>query len=83
MSSSSLSTPPGWAFSWCWFFFVTSIIGGLTALLTVILIVISYSKLVKHGHVALLSVYVLALLTQAVTAMVTFWMCRVSLKPSA
>lgn len=79
----SLDTPPGWAFSWCWYFFLASCVSGLTALLTLVAIITMYKSLMKEGGVVLLSVYTVALLVQATTSMVTFWMCRSSLKPTA
>ena len=79
----SLDTPPGWAFSWCWYFFLVSCVSGLTALLTLITILTMYKTLAKESGVLILSVYTVALLVQAATSMVTFWMCRSSLKPKA
>jgi hypothetical protein len=80
---SSLDTPPGWAFSWCWYFFLASAVSGITAILTLITIITMFKELTKNNTVGLLSVYALMLIVQSVTSMVTFWMCRSSLKPSA
>ena len=77
----SIETPPGWAFSWCWYFFLTSAVSAITAILTLVTIVTMYSELNKKGALPLLSSYVLVLATQSITSMVTFWMCRSSLKP--
>lgn len=79
----SLDTPPGWAFSWCWYFFLVSCLTGLTALMTLITLITMYKSLAKEGGVVFLSVYTVMLLVQATTSMVTFWMCRSSLKPKA
>lgn len=80
----SLDTAPGWAFSWCWYFFLVSCVSGLTALLTLFAIVTMYKTLNKETNgVVVLSVYTVALVVQAITSMVTFWMCRSSLKPRA
>ena len=77
----SIETVPGWAFSWCWFFFLASAVSALTAVLTLVTVVTMFSELNKKGALPLLSVYVAALAAQSVTSMVTFWMCRSSLKP--
>jgi hypothetical protein len=79
----TLDTPPGWAFSWCWYFFLVSCLTAATALMTLITLVTMYKSLAKEGGVLLLSVYTVMLLIQAATSMVTFWMCRSSLKPKA
>lgn len=78
----SLETPPGWAFSWCWYFFIASAISAITAVLTLVTLVTMFSELNKKGSVPLLAAYIVVLGVQSVTAMVTFWMCRSSLKPS-
>lgn len=78
----SLDTPPGWAFSWCWYFFVASAVSAITAVLTLVTLVTMFSELNKKGSAPLLGIYVVALAVQSITAMVTFWMCRSSLKPS-
>ena len=80
---SSIETAPGWAFSWCWYFFLASAVSAVTAILTLVTIVTMYSELSKKGTLPLLSVYVVALAVQSITSMVTFWMCRSSLKPAA
>jgi membrane protein DedA with SNARE-associated domain len=77
----SIETVPGWAFSWCWYFFIASAISGFTAVLTLILLVIAYSELSKKGALPLVGVYVAALLAQSITSIVTFWMCRSALNP--
>lgn len=80
----SFDTAPGWAFSWCWYFFLASCVSGLAALLTLVTMVSMYKTLSKEGNgVVLLSVYTVTLAVQAITSMVTFWMCRSSLKPRA
>lgn len=79
----SIENPPGWAFSWCWYFFAASAISGITAILTVITIITMFNELMKKNAVGLLSFYVLALVAQSVTSVVTFWMCRSALKPKS
>jgi Na+/H+ antiporter NhaC len=77
----SIETAPGWAFSWCWYFFLASAVSAITAILTLVLIVTMFSELNKKGAVPLLSLYVLMLVLQSITSIVTFWMCRSSLNP--
>jgi len=78
----SVEPPPGWAFSWCWYFFVASAVSGITAILTLITIVVMFKTLMKNNGLLLLSVYSFALVVQSITSMVTFWMCRSALKPN-
>ena len=79
----SIENPPGWAFSWCWYFFLNSAISGITAILTLVTLITMYKYLMKNKTFGLLSVYVLVLVMQSITSMVTFWMCRSSLKPKS
>jgi hypothetical protein len=79
---SSFEVVPGWAYSYCWFFFVASAVSALTAVLTLITIVTMFNELNRKNAVPLLSVYVFALAVQSITSMVTFWMCRSSLNPN-
>jgi len=74
-----LDTPPRWASSWCYFYLLTAAMLGLSSFFTLMMLVFAYGKM-KKGQVALLVAYSLALVFQAVGAMVMFWMCRSSLK---
>ena len=71
-----LSTPPAWAYSWCYYFLIAAAIPVISA----ILLVVSGSN--KLGTTALL-LFVFAALIQSATFLTMFWMCRSSLKPSA
>lgn len=77
----SLEPPPSWAFSWCWFFVFASAVSGIAAILSLITLVLMFKTLLKTNKVGLISVYIVTLTVQSLTAMVTFWMCRSSLKP--
>lgn len=82
----SLDTPPGWAFSWCWYFFLSSCMSAITAVLAIFIIVTMYKKLseMKDGSgVIPLSIFAASLIINSITSMVTFWMCRSSLKSKA
>jgi hypothetical protein len=79
---SSFDVVPGWAYKWCWYFFFASVISAITAILTLITIITLFNELNKKNAIPLLSVYIFALSLQSVTSMVTFWMCRSSLKPT-
>lgn len=79
---SSLEIVPGWAFSWCWYFFLASAVSAFTAVLTLVTIITMFTELQKKNAIPLLSVYVFALGVQSITSMVTFWMCRSSLNPN-
>ena len=79
----SIETAPGWAFSWCWYFFMASAVSAITAVLTLVTIITMFSELNKKGALPLLSAYVLVLSVQSITSMVTFWMCRSSLNPAS
>lgn len=74
---------PGWAFSWCWYFMFLGVLGALTAIATLIILITTYKGLKEKGHHLLLSLYFCLLVFQSITSMVTFWMCRSSLKPNA
>ena len=78
----SIEIAPGWAFSWCWYFFLASAVSAVTAILTLVTIIAMFSELTKKGAIPLLSIYVLALTAQSITSLVTFWMCRKSLNPA-
>ena len=78
----SLEPPPRWAFSWCWFFVFASAVSGIAAILSLITLVLMFKTLLKTKQLGLISVYILTLTVQSLTAMVTFWMCRSSLKPA-
>jgi hypothetical protein len=65
---------PAWAFQWCYFFVgsaIASVIVGVTGLTM-------YKKLGP----AVVTMYLIATIAQAMTAMTLFWMCRSSLKPT-
>ena len=79
----SIEPHPTWAFSWCWFFFAASSLSAITAILTLVTIVVMFNQFSKDGSLPLLGSYVLVLVIQSITSMVTFWMCRASLKPDA
>lgn len=76
-----LDSPPRWASNWCYFYLLTSAMLGLSSFFTLIMLVFAFDKL-KKGQAGLLVAYSLALVFQAVGAMVMFWMCRSSLKSS-
>jgi hypothetical protein len=77
----SIENPPGWAFSWCWYFFIISLANGLGALSIIVLLVTSFKDLMKMKALLPLFIYLLVFVIQTTTALVTFWMCRSSLKP--
>jgi hypothetical protein len=76
---SKLDTPPRWASNWCYFYLLTAALLGLSSFFTLILLVLAYGKM-KKGQLGLLVGYSIALVFQAIGAMVMFWMCRSSLK---
>lgn len=71
---------PAWAKDWCYFYLFSAALTALTAVLSLILIVVSFSELNKRGSLGKVALYVAAFLFQSVTSMVMFWMCRSSLK---
>jgi len=79
---SSIEVVPGWAFSYCWYFFIASAVSAFTAILTLITIVTMFNELNKKNAVPLLAVYTFALAVQSLTSLVTFYMCRSSLNPN-
>ena len=74
-----LDAPPRWASNWCYFYVLTAALLGLTSFLTLILLIFAYGSM-KKGQLGLLVGYSIALVFQAISAMVMFWMCRSSLK---
>jgi hypothetical protein len=63
---------------------VAAALAALSAVTTLLMLVTSYDTFAKSkGGVGLALMYVVVLGFQATTAMVTFWMCRSSLKPAA
>lgn len=76
----NFDNPPRWARTWCYYFLVGAVLAGLTSILTLGLLVTSYSEIAKSSGGALkVGAYSLVLVIQAVNAMVLFWMCRSSL----
>lgn len=73
-----LDVPPRWASNWCYFYLLASALLGLTSFLTLILLIFTYSSM-KKGDLIRLVVYSIALVFQAIGAIVMFWMCRSSL----
>lgn len=73
----SIENPPGWARSWCDLYLLGSVFTGLTALLTLIMLILSFDILKKRG---LLFLYAIALIFQAVNTLVFYWICKRSLK---
>jgi hypothetical protein len=71
---------PSWAKDWCYFYLFSAAITALTAVLSLILIVVSFGELNKRGSLGKVALYIVAFLFQSVTSMVMFWMCRSSLK---
>jgi hypothetical protein len=69
--------PPPWAKNWCDFYLLSSAFTGLTAILTLIMLVLSFDEIKKRGLVFL---YMVGLLFQAVNTMVFYWICKKSLK---
>jgi len=74
-----LDSPPRWAANWCYFYLLTAALLGLSSFFTLIMLIFAFGKL-KKGQTGLLVTYSMALVFQAVGAMVMFWMCRSSLK---
>ena len=70
---------PTWARNWCYFYLLSAALLALTSFLNLIMLVFRFSNL-KKGQSAVLVAYCLALIFQAISAMVMFWMCRSSLK---
>jgi hypothetical protein len=71
---------PTWAKDWCYFYLFSAAITALTAVLSLIMIVLSFSELNKRGSLGKVALYIVAFGFQSVTSMVMFWMCRSSLK---
>ena len=74
-----LDAPPRWASNWCYFYLLASALLALTSFLTLILLIFAYGSM-KKSELGRLVVYSIALVFQAISAMVMFWMCRSSLK---
>jgi len=77
---SNLENTPEWAKNWCYFYMVASIISALTAFLTMVIVILGFNDFYKKGRVGILFLYLLVILFQSTNSMVTFWMCRRSLK---
>ena len=73
----NIENPPGWAKNWCDLYLLVSAFTALTAILTLLMIVLSFDVLKKKG---LLFLYVIGLIFQSVNSMVVFWICQLSLK---
>jgi hypothetical protein len=73
----TIENPPGWARSWCDLYLLASAFTGLTALLTLIMLLVSFDLLKKRG---ILFLYAIALIFQAVNTMVFYWICKRSLR---
>ncbi len=73
----AVENPPGWAKNWCDLYLLGSVFTGLTALLTLIMLILSFDILKKKG---LLFLYAIALIFQAVNTLVFYWICKRSLK---
>jgi hypothetical protein len=71
-----LSTPPAWAYSWCYYFLFAAAIPVISAVLLLL------NNEGKIGMSALL-LFSFAALIQGATFLTMFWMCRTSLKPFA
>ena len=71
---------PSWASNWCYFYLLSAALTALTAILTLMLAIFSFSELSKKGSVSKVFLYLVAFCFQSVTSMVMFWMCRSSLK---
>lgn len=73
----SVENPPGWARNWCDLYLLGSAFTGLTALLTLLMLFVSFDLLKKRG---VLFLYVIALIFQSVNTLVFYWICKRSLK---
>jgi hypothetical protein len=73
----NIENPPGWAKNWCDLYLLASAFTGLTAVLTLLILVFSFEVIKKRG---LLFLYALALIFQATNTMVFYWICKRSLK---
>lgn len=71
---------PQWASSWCYFYLLSAALTALTAILTLLLAVFSFTELSRKGAFGKVLLYSVAFVFQSVTSMVMFWMCRSSLK---
>jgi hypothetical protein len=67
-----LTTPPSWAPTWCYVYFIAALLGAVSA---VVALVIGYKKMSGFGMFALLFLGTLAF----VDSMMYFWICRASL----
>jgi hypothetical protein len=75
----SVNRVPPWARRWCYFYLLSAALLALTSFLTLIMAIFTFSNL-KKGQGTMLVAYCFALIFQAISAMVMFWMCRSSLK---
>jgi len=75
-----LEDKPTWAKDWCYFYLFSAALTALTAVLSLILIAVTFSELNKKGSLGKVALYIVAFVFQSVTSMVMFWMCRSSLK---
>ena len=71
---------PAWAKDWCYFYLFSAALTAITAVISLILVVLSFSELNRKGALGKVALYVVAFVFQSVTSMVMFWMCRSSLK---
>ncbi len=65
-------TPPSWAPTWCYVYFVAALVGAVSA---VVALVMGYSKMSGYSIFALLFLGTLAV----IDSMMYFWICRASL----
>jgi hypothetical protein len=71
---------PTWAKDWCYFYLAASLLSALTAFLTLLMLVFSFTEIYKKGKFGVILIYVFAVILQSTNSLVTFWMCRRSLK---
>ena len=77
---SKLENTPDWAKDWCYFYMFASITSALTAFLTLIIVILGFNEFYKKGRLSILCLYLFVIIFQTINSMVTFWMCRRSLK---
>jgi hypothetical protein len=73
----SVQHPPGWAKNWCDLYLLGSAFTGLTAILTLLILIFSFDLLKKKG---LIFLYAVGLLFQSINTMVFYWICKKSLR---